>query len=100
MIRAITDIIDDIKEKIEGFPPLDKKAIASIMKEFEEVEHLVLTDGAAIDLNRVVALVRKQIQVAVDSDEEKIQKEIIAQLKLLGIVATAFKQHFESQRSK
>lgn len=98
MIRAITDIIDDIKDKVEGLPSFKKTAIDSIKKEFEEVESLVLTEGAAIDLNRVVAQVRRQVMVPVSAEEEIIQKEIVGLLKQLGIVATAFKQYFETQR--
>lgn len=99
MIRTITDLIDDIKDKVEGFPPLDKATIKAIKKEFEEVESLIMTEGAAIDLARVVALVRRQVLVPVDSEDEKIQKEIIAQLKVLGIVATSFTQYFGVRRA-
>lgn len=57
-----------------------------------------MSEGAALDMLRVVKLVRTMISVPVNSDEAVIQKEMLATLRTISMIATAFKQYFEKSR--
>jgi hypothetical protein len=98
MIKALRELFDDFKDRVEGFTALDNETINKIKKELEEVEHLAMSEGAAIDIIRVVGLVRAMIRVPVSSEDAVVQKEMLEILKTIGVVATAFKQYFSSAR--
>ena len=98
MIRAIKGILDDVRDRVEGMPSLNSSTIEAVKKEIANVEDLILTEGAVIDLSRSAGVIRKLVIVPVSGEEAVILKEILAELKTLGVVANCFKQYFELSR--